>query len=102
VSGPCGHYEQQRTLTVAAPHLSVAYLEATQGLQDAAHTVPLVAGRTTGVRAYLTSGLGRFSYTGTPGEVANVTGTLRVERGGVVLASIPPPPRHRRRHLRRR
>jgi hypothetical protein len=90
VSGPCGHYEQQRTLTVAAtPHLSIAYLEVTQGLQDAAHTVPLVAGRTTGVRAYLTSGLGGFSYTGTPGEVANVTGTLHVERGGVVVASIP-------------
>ena len=90
VSGPCGHFEQQRTLTVAAtPHLSIAYLEVTQGLQDAAHTIPLVAGRTTGVRAYLTSGLGGFSYTGTPGEVANVTGTLHVERGGVVVASIP-------------
>jgi hypothetical protein len=90
VSGPCGEVDHQRTLTVAAtPYLRVAYLEATQGLQDAAHTVRLVAGRTTGVRAYLTSGLGGFSYTGTPGEVANVTGTLHVERGGVVVASIP-------------
>ena len=90
VSGPCGHFEQQRTLTVAAtPHLSIAYLEVTQGLQDVAHTVALVSGRTTGVRAYLTSGLGGFSYTGTPGEVANVTGMLHVERGGVVVASVP-------------
>ena len=90
VSGPCGEVDHQHTLTVAAtPHLSVAFLEVTQGLQDSGHTVRLVAGRTTGVRAYLTSGLGGFSYNGTPGEVANVTGTLRVERGGVVVASIP-------------
>ena len=90
MGGPCGEVDRQRTLTVAAtPHLSVAFLEVTQGLQNTAHTVRLVAGRTTGVRAYLTSGLGGFSYTGTPGEVANVTGTLRVERGGVVVASIP-------------
>lgn len=90
VGGACGEVDRQRTLTVAAtPHLSVAFLEVTQGLQNTAHTVRLVAGRTTGVRAYLTSGLGGFSYTGTPGEVANVSGTLRVERGGVVVASIP-------------
>lgn len=90
VSGPCGAVDHQRTLTVAAtPHLRVAYLEVTQGLQDTAHTVKLVAGRTTGVRAYLTSGLGGFSYNGTPGEVANVTGWLHVERGGVIVASIP-------------
>ena len=90
VGGPCGEVDRQRTLTVAAtPHLSVAFLEVTQGLQNSAHTVRLVAGRTTGVRAYLISGLGAFSYTGTPGEVPNVTGTLRVERGGVVVASIP-------------
>ena len=89
VGGPCGEVDRQRTITVAAmPHLRVAFLEVTQGLQDAAHTVKLVAGRTTGVRAYLTSGLGAFSYTGTAGEVPNVTGTLRVERGGVVIASI--------------
>ena len=87
VGGPCGEVDTQRTLTVAGtPHLSVAFIEVTQGLQDAAHTVRLVAGRTTGVRAYLTSGLGAFSYTGTPGEVANVTGTLHVERGGVEVA----------------
>lgn len=90
VGGPCGEVDHQHTLVVAAtPHLSVAFLEVTQGLQNTAHTVPLVAGRTTGVRAYLTSGLGGFSYTGTPGEVANVTGTLLVERGGVVVASFP-------------
>ncbi len=89
VSGPCGEVDRQQTLTVAAmPHLSVAFLEVTQGLQNSAHTVRLVAGRTTGVRAYLTSGIGAFSYTGTAGEVPNVTGTLRVERGGVVVASI--------------
>lgn len=90
VSGPCGQIKDQRTLTLAAtPHLRIAHLEVTQGLQDAAHSVRLVDGRTTGVRAYLTSGLGGFSYTGTPGEVANVTGTLSVERGGVRVASIP-------------
>ena len=90
VGGPCGEVDRQLTLTVAAtPHLSVAFLEVTQGLQNTAHTVRLAAGRTTGVRAYLTSGLGGFSYTGTPGEIANVTGTLHVERGGVVVASIP-------------
>jgi hypothetical protein len=76
-------------MVAATPHLNVAYLEVTQGLQDAAHTVRLVAGRTTGVRAYLTSGLGGFSYTKAPGEVPNVTGTLHVERGGAIVASIP-------------
>jgi hypothetical protein len=76
-------------VVAATPHLSVAFLEVTQALQNTAHTVRLVGGRTTGVRAYLTSGLGGFSYTGTPGEVANVTGTLHVERGGVIVASIP-------------
>lgn len=90
VGGPCGEVDRQRTLTVAAtPHLSVAFLEVTQGLQNTAHTVNLVAGRTTGVRAYLTSGLGGFSYTGTPGEVTNVIGTLHVERSGVEVASFP-------------
>jgi len=90
VGGPCGSVDRQQTLTVAArPRLSVACLEVTQGVQNTAHTVQLVAGRTTGVRAYLTSGIGAFSYNGTPGEIDNVTGTLRVERGGVVVATIP-------------
>ena len=90
VSGPCGEVDRQQTLTVAAtPHLSVAHIEVTQGVQNAAHTMRFVGGRTTAVRAYLTSGLGGFSYTGTPGEVPNSTGKLRVERGGVVVASIP-------------
>ena len=90
MSGPCGEVHHQRTLTVAAtPHLRVAHIEVSQGLQDAAHTVRLVTGRTTGVRAYLTSGLVGFSYTGGPDEVPNVTGTLYVERAGVVVGSIP-------------
>lgn len=90
VSGPCGEVDHQRRITVAAtPHLHIVHLEVTQGLQNAKHTVRLVSGRTTGVRAYLTSGLGGFSYTGLPGEVANVTGMLHVERGGVVVASMP-------------
>jgi hypothetical protein len=89
VSG-CGDVDHRRTLTVAAtPHLSVAHIEVTQGVQNGAHTMRFVAGRTTDVRAYLTSGLGGFSYNGTPGQVGNVTGRLRVERGGVVVASIP-------------
>ncbi|WP_239491497.1 IPT/TIG domain-containing protein [Luteitalea sp. TBR-22] len=91
VGGPCGEVDHLQTITVAArPRLGVAHLEVTQGVQDAAHTVQLVEGRTTGVRAYLTSGLGAFTYTGVPGEVAGVTGTLQVERGGVVVASIAP------------
>jgi hypothetical protein len=90
VSGPCGEVDRQQTLTVAlTPHLSVAHIEVTQGVQNGAHTMRFVAGRTTAVRAYLTSGLGGFSYTGAPGQVPNVTGKLRVERGGVVVASIP-------------
>jgi hypothetical protein len=90
VSGPCGDVDRQQTLTVAlTPHLSVAHIEVTQGVQNGAHTMRFVAGRTTDVRAYLTSGLGGFSYTGAPGQVPNVTGKLRVERGGEVVASIP-------------
>ena len=89
VGGPCGEVDHLRTITVsAAPHLRIAFIEVTQALQNSAHTVRLVDGRTTGVRAYLTSGLGAFSYTGKPGEIANVTGSLRVERGGAVVATI--------------
>jgi len=90
VSGPCGEDEHVRTVMVAArPKLSIAHLEVTQGLQDVAHTVRLVEGRTTAVRAFVTSGLGPFSYTGTPSEVGNVQGTLFVERNGIVVATVP-------------
>lgn len=89
ISGPCGMVEHVREVTAAArPRMRFAFIEVTQGLQNSAHTVRLVAGRTTVVRAYLTSGLGQFSYTGVPGEVPGVTGTLVVQRGGVVVASI--------------
>lgn len=77
--GPCGSTVIKRTLTIAVqPSLSIAHIEVVQAIQRFDNSVPLVSGRTTGVRVYVTSGLSGFSYTPGHDEVSNVTGTLEI------------------------
>jgi len=89
LTGLCASTTLTRIITIAQqPRLRVAHFEVTQALQRADNSVRLVAGRATGVRAYVLSGLSGFSYTGDADQVTGVRATLTVMRNTVPVATV--------------
>lgn len=78
--GWCGGWrrEQVRVSAVKRPGLRVSRMEVTQSIQRPDHSVPMVAGKPTVVRVLVENALGGWNG----GSVPNVTGRLRMVRGG--------------------
>lgn len=89
--GACQTAELAYTLTLARqPDLRISEVEVTQGIQRLNNTVRLAAQHRTMVRLYLTGGVSFFSYTGTPDQLPNVTGSVTLWRGSQRLTTVRP------------